>query len=68
MKQWAAEREQALAAAKRTTEDKVKAAKAEIEAGVADSRSQIEGKSEELGSRILSRVLPAGVAGTEATQ
>ena len=67
LKQWAAEREQALETAKGVMQSKVKTAKAEIEASMAASRSQIEGMSDELSSRILGRVLPAGMT-TEAAQ
>ncbi len=68
LKQWAAEREQALDEARTATHAKVAAARQEIEASVAAARTQIEGMSEELSARIMKAVLPAGVTGTEAAQ
>ena len=60
LKQWNAERDQALAQARGATGDKVKAAKAEIEQSVAVARQQIEGMSAELSDQIMRAVMPAG--------
>jgi F-type H+-transporting ATPase subunit b len=61
VKQWNAEREEALAQARGATAEKVKAAKAEMEQSAAAARQQIEGMSAELSAQILRAVLPAGM-------
>jgi F-type H+-transporting ATPase subunit b len=61
VKQWNAEREEALAQARGATGEKVNAAKAEIEQGVLVARQQIEGMSAELSAQILRAVMPAGI-------
>ena len=58
LKQWAAEREQALEAARAATHTKVTAARQEIEASAVAARAQIEGMSDELSARIMKAVLP----------
>jgi F-type H+-transporting ATPase subunit b len=58
MKQWTADREQALSAARTTTTQKVLAGKLEIEQSLADARRQIEAASAELSEQILRAVLP----------
>lgn len=60
LRQWTAEREQALAGARAATAEKVKAGKAEIDQSVAIARRQIEGASAELSEQILRAVMPAG--------
>jgi F-type H+-transporting ATPase subunit b len=60
LKQWSAERDQALAEARAATTEKVQAAKAEIEQSVAIAQLQIEGMSAELSEKILRAVMPAG--------
>ena len=60
LKQWAAERDQALAEARAATAGKVDAAKLEIERSVAAARRQIEGMSTQLSEQIVQAVLPAG--------
>lgn len=65
---WAAEREAMLAEARALTAAKIDGAKAEVERSTAEARTQIEGMSGELSTRILRAVLPPGVAGTEAAQ
>jgi len=60
LKQWAAERDQALAEVRAATTEKVNAAKAEIEQSVAMARRQIEGMSAELSEQIMRAVMPAG--------
>lgn len=60
LRQWASERDQALAEARALTVEKVQAAKAEIEQSVAIARRHIEGMSAELSEQILRAVMPAG--------
>jgi F-type H+-transporting ATPase subunit b len=67
LKQWAAEREHALAEARALTQERVKTARAEIELSAAAAREQIEGMSSELSLQIMRAVLPAGIQ-PEATQ
>ncbi|MBB5342828.1 F0F1 ATP synthase subunit B family protein [Tunturibacter empetritectus] len=68
LKQWNAEREAALAQARQQTQDRVHGAKQEIEQSAHEARLQIAGMSEELSSRILNAVLPAGVHAAEVAQ
>ena len=68
LKQWSAERDQALNAAREATQEKVKAAKQALEQSAVQAKQQIEGMSENLSAQILKAVLPAGVSGTEAAQ
>jgi F-type H+-transporting ATPase subunit b len=60
LKQWNAERDQALAQVRGATGEKVKAAKTEIEQSVVIARQQIEGMSAELSDQIMRAVMPAG--------
>ncbi len=60
LKQWASERDLALAEARAATMEKVMAAKAEIEQSVVLAREQIDGMSNELSEQILRAVMPAG--------
>lgn len=60
LKQWSAERDQALAAARAATAEKVKAAKGEIEQSVSIAQLQIDGLSAELSELVLRAVMPAG--------
>jgi F-type H+-transporting ATPase subunit b len=60
LKQWGAERDQALADARVATVEKVKAAKGEIEQSVAIAQLQIDGTSAELSDQILRAVMPPG--------
>jgi F-type H+-transporting ATPase subunit b len=59
LKQWQAERDQALAEARTATAEKVQAAKGEIEQSVAIAQLQIEGMSAELSEKIMRAVMPA---------
>ena len=68
LKQWNAEREAALTEVRHTAGERVKAARTEIEASAATSRSQIEALSSELSSRVIAAVLPKGVAAPEVVQ
>ena len=67
LKQWASERDLALAEARSATMEKVLAARNEIDQSVAVARKQIEGMSNELSEQILRAVMPAG-ARPEAAQ
>jgi F-type H+-transporting ATPase subunit b len=60
LKQWAMERDLALAEARAATMEKVLAAKSEIDQSVAIAQRQIEGMSSELSDQILRAVMPAG--------
>ena len=60
LKQWGAERDQALAGARAATVEKVKVAKGEIEQSVAIAQLQIDGTSAELSDQILRAVMPPG--------
>jgi len=68
LKQWNAERDAALEQARQVTQERVRAARQEIDKSAVEARLQIEGKSDELSTRILSAVLPAGVRSAEVTQ
>jgi len=59
LKQWQAERDQALAETRSATTEKVNAAKVEIEQSVVMARRQIEDMSAELSDQILRAVMPA---------
>ena len=67
-KQWAEQRDRALFEVRQTAGDRVKAARADIEAGSSAARAQIEGLSADLGSRVIAAVLPAGVSVGELLQ
>jgi F-type H+-transporting ATPase subunit b len=67
LKQWASEREAALAEARALTQERVKSAKVEIEQSASTARLQIEGLSAELSAQIMRAVLPAGIS-AEAAQ
>ena len=60
LKQWNAERDEALAQARSATGSKVQSAKLEIERSVAVAKQQIEGMSAELSEQIMRAVMPAG--------
>jgi len=62
LKQWAAERESALAQVRKAAQESIGTARQGIEQSVAQAKTQIEGTSAELTSRILKAVLPAEVA------
>jgi F-type H+-transporting ATPase subunit b len=62
LQQWNAEREAAIQQVRQATQERILAAKSEIEQSATAARTQIESMSAELSSRILSAVLPAGVA------
>jgi F-type H+-transporting ATPase subunit b len=68
LKQWSAEREAALAQVRQHTQERVRAARQEIEQSAQETRLQIVGVSDELSSRVLKAVLPAGIHSSEAAQ
>ena len=68
LKRWAEEREAALNELRTAMQERVATARKEIEASAGVARSQIESTSEELSSKILRAVLPAGVPVPEAGQ
>ncbi len=68
LRQWADQRERSLQEVRQTAGDRVKAARAEIEASSAAARAQIESLSSELGARVIAAVLPAGVSAAESIQ
>lgn len=68
LKQWNAEREAALAQVRQHTQERVRGARQEIEHGAQEARLQIVGLSDDLSSRILNAVLPAGVRSTEVAK
>jgi F-type H+-transporting ATPase subunit b len=65
LKQWNAERDAAIEQVRQSTQQRILAAKLDIEQSATTARAQIEGMSAELSSRILSAVLPAGIAQPE---
>ena len=68
MKQWNAEREAALAQVREHMQERVRGARHEIEQSAQEARLQIVAVSDDLSSRILNAVLPAGVRPTEVAQ
>jgi F-type H+-transporting ATPase subunit b len=68
LKQWNQEREAALAQVRQVTQERVRGARHEIEQSAQDARLQIARMSDELSSKILNAVLPAGVRPTEVAQ
>jgi F-type H+-transporting ATPase subunit b len=68
LKQWNAERDAALAQVRQHTHERVRGARQDIEQGAQEARLQIAGSSDELSSRVLNAVLPAGVRPTEVAQ
>jgi F-type H+-transporting ATPase subunit b len=68
LKQWHAEREAALAQVRQHTQERIRGARQEIEQSAQEARLQIVRVSDELSSRVLDAVLPAGVRPTEVAQ
>jgi F-type H+-transporting ATPase subunit b len=65
LKQWSAERDAAIEQVRQSTQQRILAAKLDIEQSATTARAQIEDMSAELSSRILSVMLPAGVTQPE---
>ena len=63
-KQWNAERDAALEAARKLSQVKVSQAKAELEAEAATARQTIQGSVGELASQVVRAVLPAASGGS----
>lgn len=61
LKQWGSERDRALEEARQITGERVRAGKAELEAGMQAARQQLESMSDELSTRIMRAVLPPGI-------
>ena len=68
LKQWNAEREAALEEVRNSTKQRVLGARLDIEKSASDARNQIDSLSDELSTKILNAVLPAGVVATEVAQ
>ena len=68
LKQWTAERDQALQKVREATQHRISLARENIQQGSETARQQIESMSGELSAQILRAVLPAGAPGTEAAQ
>jgi F-type H+-transporting ATPase subunit b len=68
LKQWNAEREAALAQVRQHNQERVRGARQEIEQSAQEARLQIIRASDDLSSRVLNAVLPAGVRSTEVAQ
>jgi F-type H+-transporting ATPase subunit b len=68
LKQWNAEREAALAQVRQHTQERVRGARQEIEQSAQEARLYIAKQSDDLSTRVLNAVLPAGVRPTEVAQ
>ena len=68
LKQWSQEREAALAHVRQTTQERIRGARQEIDHSAQEARLQIARISDDLSTKILHAVLPAGARSTEAAQ
>ncbi|MBX6359269.1 ATP synthase F0 subunit B [Pseudacidobacterium ailaaui] len=68
IQQWNTERDHALASARLTAQERVRAAQASMAQQAAEARKQIEGSTEQLAQQILQAILPAGVAPVESVR
>jgi F-type H+-transporting ATPase subunit b len=66
LQQWQKERDQALEAARGIAQERIKAARADIEATSVGARKQIEEATAQLSEQILRAVLPSGTNLSEA--
>jgi F-type H+-transporting ATPase subunit b len=64
VKQWTAERDTALEAARQSAADKVSKAKAEVDAEAASARQSIEASAADLASQAVRAILPVAAGGT----
>lgn len=64
IKQWTAERDTALDAARKAAGEKVSQAKADLEAEAVGARKVIQASAGELASRVVQAVLPVAAGGT----
>ncbi|MGP8269590.1 MAG: hypothetical protein ACLQLH_05945 [Terracidiphilus sp.] len=63
-KQWVAEREAALEAARKATGEKVSQARADLEAEAAQARQAIQATAGDLANRVIRAVLPVAAGGS----
>lgn len=68
LKQWTQEREAAITHLRQTTQERVRGARHEIDQSAQEARLQIARMSDELSTKILHAVLPAGARPPEAAQ
>jgi F-type H+-transporting ATPase subunit b len=68
LKQWNLERQAALTQVRDHMQERVRGARQEIEQSAQEARLQIVATSDELSTRVLNAVLPAGVRPTEVAQ
>ena len=68
LKTWEQDRGRTLDQVRATAQEKVEAAKRDLDAGTSAARAQIDSTSHELTTRILTAILPAGVGVQEASQ
>ncbi len=68
LKQWNAEREALLEAARGIAQDMVRAARVEIDSSSAAARKQIEDQTGELSDRILRAIIPSSATPMEAAK
>jgi F-type H+-transporting ATPase subunit b len=68
MQQWNTERESALATARQTAQERVRAAQAALQAQASDARKEIETGADELAAQVLKAVLPSGFAAAGSTR
>jgi F0F1-type ATP synthase membrane subunit b/b' len=64
MKQWTVERDAALDAARQTAGQKVREARAELEAEAAIARAALQASAADLAGRAVRAVLPAAAGGS----
>lgn len=64
LKQWGAERDAALEAARHAASERVAGARAELEGETAKARQTIEGMAAELASQVVRAVMPATAGGS----
>jgi F-type H+-transporting ATPase subunit b len=64
LREWNAQREAALAAARQAAQEKVASARAAIEAETAEARQNIESSVDQLAGQIMKAVLPAELTAT----
>jgi|SRR5579885_191129 F-type H+-transporting ATPase subunit b len=68
IQQWNTERDHALASARLTAQERVRAAQSSLAQQATEARKQIEGSTEQLASQILQAILPVGVAPVESVR
>jgi F-type H+-transporting ATPase subunit b len=68
MKQWAAERDAALAQVRQAAQERIGSARRDVEQSAVEARAEIERTSAELTARVIAAVMPANVAATEVAR